>query len=85
MARSDQAAGAVAVNLGSDTPFANPTFGVWVGGAGNLKVDMLNGDAASIGVVFTAVPAGSLMPIQVTKIYSTVNGTTATNIVALRQ
>ena len=32
-------------------------------------------------VIFTAVPAGSFMPVNVTKVYAT--GTDATNIVAL--
>lgn len=50
---------------------------LYVGGAGDLKVDTVGGDA----VTFVAVPAGSFIPVQVTRVYST--GTTATSIVAL--
>lgn len=50
---------------------------LYVGGAGNLTVDTVGGDA----VTFVAVPAGSFIPVQVTRVYAT--GTTATSIVAL--
>ena len=50
---------------------------LYVGGAGDLKVDTVGGDA----VTFVAVPAGSFIPVQVKRVYST--GTTATSIVAL--
>ena len=50
---------------------------LYVGVAGDVKVKMASGK----DVVFTAVPAGSFMPVNVTKVYST--GTAATNIVAL--
>jgi hypothetical protein len=50
---------------------------LYVGGAGDLKVDTIGGDA----VTFVAVPAGSFIPVQVTRVYAT--GTTATSIVAL--
>jgi hypothetical protein len=49
---------------------------IWVGGVGDVKVDMINGDT----VTFAAVPAGTLLPVQARKVYST--GTTATNLVA---
>jgi hypothetical protein len=48
---------------------------VWVGGAGDLSV-RLSG-APSTTVVFTAVPAGSLLPVSVVRIMA---ATTATNI-----
>jgi hypothetical protein len=48
---------------------------VWVGGAGDLSV-RLSG-ASSTTVVFTAVPAGSLLPISVVRVMA---ATTATNI-----
>lgn len=60
------------------TELAGPTRGVYVGGAGDLTVDMADGGPA---VTFVGVLAGSLLPIQVTKVYAT--GTTATNMVAL--
>jgi hypothetical protein len=50
---------------------------LYVGGAGDLTVDTVGGDA----VTFVAVPAGSFIPVQVTRVYAT--GTSATSIVAL--
>jgi len=50
---------------------------LYVGGAGNLRVDTVGGD----DVTFTGVLAGSFIPVQVTRVYAT--GTTATSIVAL--
>lgn len=57
--------------------YESPTRGVYVGVGGNVKVDMVSGGT----VTFVGVPAGSLLPIQVERIYAT--GTTATNMVAL--
>lgn len=51
---------------------------VWVGGAGALAV-VFAGDTAA--VTLSAVPAGTMLEIQVSKVMST--NTTATNIVAL--
>lgn len=48
---------------------------VWVGGLGDLSV-RLSG-APSTTVVFTAVPAGTLLPISVVRVMA---ATTATNI-----
>jgi hypothetical protein len=50
---------------------------LYVGGAGNLTVDTVGGDT----VTLAAVPAGSFIPVQVTRVYAA--GTTATSIVAL--
>ena len=50
---------------------------LYVGVTGDVKVKT----AAGNDVVFTGVPAGSFMPVQVTQVFAT--GTTATNIVAL--
>ena len=50
---------------------------LYIGGAGAVKVTTLGGDA----VTFSAVPAGTFMPIQVLRVWAT--GTTATNILAL--
>lgn len=64
----------------SYTIYASPeTNGcaLYVGVAGDVKVKMSSGK----DVIFTAVPAGSFMPVNVTKVYET--GTDATNIVAL--
>jgi hypothetical protein len=53
------------------------TYSLYIGGAGALKVDMSDGSTQT----FTAVAAGSVVPIAVTRVYST--GTTATGIIAL--
>lgn len=54
-----------------------PTTGIWVGGTGNLTVQMAGGGT----VAFNSVPAGTYLPIRVDRVNST--GTTATAIVAL--
>lgn len=79
MARSDQAAGGVAVTPSDSVNIGFLTFGLWVGGAGNVTAVMGNGDV----VLFTAVAAGTLLPIQVSRVNAT--GTTATAMVALKQ
>lgn len=61
----------------SDTANINPTRGVYIGGAGDLKVDTAGGTT----ITLSATAAGSILPISVKRIYAT--GTTATNIVAL--
>lgn len=50
---------------------------LFVGGAGDIRVDTLGGDT----VTFASVLAGSILPVRVLKVYST--GTTATNLVAV--
>ena len=52
---------------------------LYVGGAGDVVVEMESGSKVS----FAGFVAGSFLPIQVTKVYSTTDGTTATNIIAL--
>jgi hypothetical protein len=52
--------------------------GIWVGGAGNLVVQ-LYGDTAD--VTFTNVPAGTLLPLAVRLVK--VTGTTATGLVVV--
>ena len=70
---------AVAVSLSADTSFSSPPRAVYVGTGGNLKVDMVGGQA----ITFTNVQDGFILPIRVTKVYSTANGTTASDIVVL--
>lgn len=72
---------AAAVTLSGDTSYTPPKVPdqIIVGGTGNLKVDTLGG---STGVVLP-VTAGMIVRLAVTKIYSTANGTTATNLIAL--
>lgn len=70
-------AGSAAAIVPNDAvDLANVTRGIYVGGAGNLKVDMVDGT-----VTFIGIPAGAVLPVRVKRIY--VTGTTATNLVAL--
>ena len=50
---------------------------LYVGGAGNLKVETVGGDE----VTFVGINTGTFLPVQVVKIFAT--GTSATNILAL--
>lgn len=69
-------AAAITPNDSADLAFA--TRAIYVGGAGNLAVQMqLDG-----AVTFVAVPAGSILPIRVARVLAT--GTTATNLIGLR-
>lgn len=62
---------------GVDVELAKTSRGIWVGGEGNLTVRMMDGGE----LTFTAVPAGTLLPIQATHVLGAT--TTATEIVAL--
>ena len=56
---------------------------LYVGGAGNITVQTAGGDE----VTFKSVPAGTFIPVQVTKVFNLNSGsptTTATDIIALR-
>ena len=61
----------------SDSTILEPTRALFIGAGGNLKVTMAYGTE----VTFANTVAGSILPIQVTKVWST--GTTATNVIAL--
>jgi len=52
--------------------------GIYIGGAGNLRVIMESGD----DVLFTAPPVGTILPIRVTKVMAT--NTTATLLIGLQ-
>lgn len=64
----------------SDSTLLPCTRSLYIGGAGNVAVYMAGGENPS-SVIFYSVAAGTILPIQVTKVLST--GTTATNILAL--
>lgn len=55
----------------------NAAFFLYIGGAGNVRVTTIGGD----DIVFTALPVGTILPVQVLKVWST--NTTATLIVGL--
>lgn len=64
----------------SDTvDLANVTRAIFIGGAGDVKVDLLAGDGTrSSGVTVTALAVGMWHPMRVARVYTT--GTTATAI-----
>lgn len=74
----DPADGAFVVVPSNTANLTDSARSLWVGGAGTLKVDMLNGNT----VTFSGILAGTLLPIQVKRVYST--GTSATLILGLR-
>jgi hypothetical protein len=61
----------------SQTTIGNYGCYLYIGGAGNVSVTTIGGDV----VTFTAVPVGTVLPVQVKKLAATL--TTATNIIAL--
>jgi hypothetical protein len=70
---------AVAPNDNSDLPTA-PTRALYIGTTGDLKVNMADGTTVS----FVAIPAGTVLPISVTRVFATGQpGSIATNVVAL--
>jgi hypothetical protein len=68
---------AFAVSPSDTVLFATVARKLWVGGAGNVSLVTKAGNT----VVFTAVPAGSLLPVGTLRVNAT--GTTSTNIVGL--
>jgi hypothetical protein len=67
-------------NLAPPSGDANKaTRGIWLGGAGTIKVDMADGTTVTFTAPATA--CGLVLPLAVKKVYAT--GTTATLIVAL--
>ncbi len=71
------AAHAVAVTPSDSTNLTVAAKALYVGVTGDVTVVTTNGDTTT----FVAVPAGSVLPVQCTRVNSTL--TTATSIVAL--
>lgn len=71
------ATNAVVVTPDNSNDLAYTTRAIYVGGAGNINVDMVSGQTC----LFSGVPAGTVLPIRVKRVRST--STTATLIVAL--
>lgn len=67
----------------SDSASISPTRAVWIGGGGNIKLQMAADKAGTGGdvVTFKNVVDGQLLPLSVVKIYDT--DTTATDILAI--
>ena len=76
---ANPATSAVVVTPSDSADLAEPCRAIYVGGTGNLAVKTLGNAAAT--VLFSAVPAGAVLPIRCSRIMST--NTTATLIVAL--
>ena len=68
---------AAAVTPSDSTDLAFTSRALYVGGAGNIVCTMLGGG----DVTFAAVPAGSILPVRVTRVKAT--STTATSIINL--
>lgn len=69
---------AAAVTPNDSTDLTNAARGLYIGGAGNVVVDMVGTGST---ITFTGVVAGTILPIRVSRVRST--STTATDIVAL--
>lgn len=68
---------ATAVTPNDSTDLGVTARGLYIGGAGNVKIHTPDGQA----VTFYGALAGSIIPVRVKRVWST--GTTATYIVAL--
>lgn len=75
--RAGPATSAAVVTPNDSTDLTFPTKALYIGGTGNLNVDMADGQT----VLFSAIPVGAVLPISVARVRST--NTTATLIVAL--
>lgn len=69
--------GVAAVTPNDSTDLTIIARALYVGGAGNVKINAADGSTAT----FVGVLAGSIIPVRAARVYST--DTTATNIVAI--
>lgn len=72
------AVGGAAVTPSDTVDLTFTARALWVGGAGDVKVNTANGDT----ITLVGVAAGSLLPVAVKRVFATL--TTATSIVALK-
>lgn len=72
---ADKAKAVTTSNTANLSPNARALY---VGVAGDVKVDV---PGSATAVTFVGVAAGTILPVQVQRVYAT--GTTATNIIAL--
>ena len=68
----------VAVTPSDTAPLSKPAMAIYVSGTGALAFDTMGGQT---NVILSGLPANSILPIQITKVYAT--GTTATGLFAL--
>ena len=73
----DPATNAVLITPSDSVDLTNVSRAVYVGTTGNMKVTMQDSGT----VLFTGIPAGTTLPIRVSRIWSTT--TTASTILAL--
>ncbi len=71
----DPSEGGFEVTPGDDNDQAKVGRGLYLGVAGDVKVDMFNGDT----ITFVNLSSGTIHPIRVRRVYAT--GTEATDIV----
>lgn len=70
-----------AVTPSNTTVFSQATRSLWIGGAGNVSVELIGYSGTSTtNVVFYNVPAGTMLNVRAQRVYST--NTTATLITA---
>jgi hypothetical protein len=74
---SEPVTGGEAVTPHNSTDLVKVSRALWVGGAGNVAAVMKDGTV----LTFVGVPAGTMLPIRVSRVNST--NTTATSMVAL--
>lgn len=67
-----------AITPSDATPLPAVTRCLYVGGAGDLRVELVSGDV----VTLTGTVAGAIYPLRIARVLAT--GTTATGLVALR-
>jgi len=70
---------ATAIVPNNAAPLDFATRGIYVGGGGDLRVEMQDGGPP---VTFVGLSAGLVLPVRVAQVFAT--GTTATNLVGLR-
>lgn len=73
----EPAGSAFAISPDNSTDLALMTRGIYVGGTGDLKVDMADGTT----VTFVGLAAGVVHPIRARRVYAT--GTSATSIIGV--